>query len=916
MFKFFLFTLVCALFLSAPLTQAQGLDCGSDCQFGDNLVNNPDFESYSSCPTGYSNIALAIGWTQGGFNGSTDFMNACATPSSQVDVPTNIFGSQLAASGDGYAGFYTYVDFGSGPGENYREYLRSQLVTPMEVGQTYLVKMKISLADNSFYATNNLGMYFSNSMAEVNAPDEVNPQVQFLQYVTTSEDWVTVCALFTPTQPYQWIVVGNFDNDFDTDFEQISNNNIEGLNTAYYYIDDISIAKQTSEIPYLQANFTINNPVQCLDGNQFVFNNLSTANCGIEPAYIWNLGDGTTSFFFTPPAHTYANDGNYVVTLIAFSGTGLADTLSQTVTVSNTNNQYQQAQICEGESILLGGTLQTQAGFYFDTYTNIAGCDSIITTQLFVNNQPPNVSLNDVSACGTESVTLSVPQIEGINYNWSTGATTPNITVTQSGIYTVSVSNNCGTKTAQAAVIVGASFSYNAQAQICEGESLFLGGALQTQTGIYTDAFTTAAGCDSIVNTQLTVKSLPPNITLNDVSTCNSQPVTLSVEQTEGVNYNWSTGATTPSITVTQSGNYVVSVSNSCGNKTAQANVAIIATPTLDLGDANQQFCSENTNILDATAQGATTYLWSDGSTNTTFSVTQSGVYTVTVTGECGTTTDQVCALVQSCNTNCTELNILDSYTCNAANGTYTLYGGANGGVPPYQISGTYNGTIGNNQLFSIENISQSTPYVINVTDATGCLKSVLVKPLCGVLPVGLLNFTGKTTANGNVLQWITTTEINNHHFTLYRSSSSNNFVPFATITGSGNSNITQTYSYPDPTPFAGITYYRLSQTDYDGKQTIVGNLSLQRQVTNLSITSIMPIPATDVVKINFITATQSNALLSLHDAAGRLITQQNINTTSGNNELLLDVSKYAAGIYFLSINNGQEVATNKLLKR
>jgi hypothetical protein len=272
--------------------------------------------------------------------------------------------------------------------------------------------------------------------------------------------------------------------------------------------------------------------------------------------------------------------------------------------------------------------------------------------------------------------------------------------------------------------------------------------------------------------------------------------------------------------------------------------------------------------------------------------------------------------LVQSCNTNCTELNILDSYTCNAANGTYTLYGGANGGVPPYQISGTYNGTIGNNQLFSIENISQSTPYVINVTDATGCLKSVLVKPLCGVLPVGLLNFTGKTTANGNVLQWITTTEINNHHFTLYRSSSSNNFVPFATITGSGNSNITQTYSYPDPTPFAGITYYRLSQTDYDGKQTIVGNLSLQRQVTNLSITSIMPIPATDVVKINFITATQSNALLSLHDAAGRLITQQNINTTSGNNELLLDVSKYAAGIYFLSINNGQEVATNKLLKR
>lgn len=83
-------------------------------------------------------------------------MNACATPITNVDVPTNIFGNQLAATGDAYAGFYTYVDFGLGPGQNYREYARNQLLSPMEVGQTYLIQMQVSLSDNSYYATNSL----------------------------------------------------------------------------------------------------------------------------------------------------------------------------------------------------------------------------------------------------------------------------------------------------------------------------------------------------------------------------------------------------------------------------------------------------------------------------------------------------------------------------------------------------------------------------------------------------------------------------------------------------------------------------------------------------------------------------------------------------------------------------------------
>ena len=211
--------LLCSIFFTSKANAQTGCDL-EVCQLGNNLVSNPSFESYTSCPASYSEMSSCTGWSQSGFNGSSDYMNACATEFSNVDVPTNIFGSQLAATGNGYAGFYTYVDFGTGPGQNYREYARTQLSSPLEVGETYLIQMQVTLADNSFYATNSLGVYFSTLTPTVEAPNDVNPQVTFTQYVDDATGWTTVCALFTPTQPYQWIVIGSFDNDFETTYTQ------------------------------------------------------------------------------------------------------------------------------------------------------------------------------------------------------------------------------------------------------------------------------------------------------------------------------------------------------------------------------------------------------------------------------------------------------------------------------------------------------------------------------------------------------------------------------------------------------------------------------------------------------------------------------------------------------------------------
>ena len=41
--------------------------------------------------------------------------------------------------------------------------------------------------------------------------------------------------------------------------------------------------------------------------------------------------------------------------------------------------------ICQGDSILLGGTYQTVAGNYYDTLINVFGCDSVLTTTLTID---------------------------------------------------------------------------------------------------------------------------------------------------------------------------------------------------------------------------------------------------------------------------------------------------------------------------------------------------------------------------------------------------------------------------------------------------------------------------------------------------------------------------------------------------
>jgi hypothetical protein len=244
------------------------------------LVCNGNFEYSSAIPNGISQIALAQPW--GSVNDANpDYYNANAP--FLAGVPLNSQGNQYSAglSGDkGYAGFGTYNPNAMYP---YNEYIYQELKQAMIPNHTYTVTLKLSLADNSLYATRNVGIFISDYDPFTNyiasgysvpngipgwnvAPINYNPNTTFLfpGYVTDKTNWQMLTFNFTPTTSgYKYITIGRFGNP---DVIYTGAGTVQG---SYYYVDEVHIAP-------VMPNLTINanpNPL-CIGQTTQLTNNL------------------------------------------------------------------------------------------------------------------------------------------------------------------------------------------------------------------------------------------------------------------------------------------------------------------------------------------------------------------------------------------------------------------------------------------------------------------------------------------------------------------------------------------------------------------------------------------------------------------------------------------------------------------
>jgi len=114
-----------------------------------------------------------------------------------------------------------------------------------------------------------------------------------------------------------------------------------------------------------------------------------------------------------------------------------------------------------------------------------------------------------------------------------------------------------------------------------------------------------------------------------DISICQGQSVTLDA-QNPGSTYLWNTGATTQTISVSDSGTYYVTITTTKGSATDSIHIGYYPQPVVALGN-DTAICSGKTLIIDAQNAGAG-FLWNTGATTQSIAVTTSGTYYVTVT--------------------------------------------------------------------------------------------------------------------------------------------------------------------------------------------------------------------------------------------------------------------------------------------
>ena len=207
-----------------------------------NLVSNPSFENFTSCPVSEDELYKAADWFA--CSASPDYFNSCDM-SNYVSVPDNAWGYQFAGSGNAYGGFFSRVST-TIASPNYREYLGVNLLSSLSIGIKYFISFKTSPAFDSIEkvncATNKIGINFS--VDSCYNPGLVTPSNNAIIFTNTIQydtiNWVRLTGSFVADSAYNFIIIGNFFDDNNTDTLILDGSLI--CNSSYYYIDDVCVS--------------------------------------------------------------------------------------------------------------------------------------------------------------------------------------------------------------------------------------------------------------------------------------------------------------------------------------------------------------------------------------------------------------------------------------------------------------------------------------------------------------------------------------------------------------------------------------------------------------------------------------------------------------------------------------------------
>lgn len=378
-----------------------------------------------------------------------------------------------------------------------------------------------------------------------------------------------------------------------------------------------------------------------------------TLNAGTFSSYAWSTSATGNSI-------TVSSSGSYSVTVTDANGCTGSDTISVTIHALPSVNLGQDTNQCGGSISLNGGTFSSylwstgsttssisvsSSGTYWLEGKDANGCTNRDSILVKIFPKPsPNLG-PDTTQCGG-SITLDPGSYSA--YSWSGGSIGSNLTISQSGTYSVLVedANGCtASDTIQVTIHPIPTLNLGKDTVQCGGDIFLVSDSgasykwntgstsqliIVKSSGTYSVELTDGNGCTNRDTIEVTIHSLPiPNLG-RDSQQCGGN-ITLNPGNYSA--YQWSDGSKSSVLQVSASGNYHVEVTDGNGC-TASDTVSIVIhpLPTVNLG-TDTAICGGS---LDLKAGNFNQYLWSTGSTSSSITVDKTGTYTVVATNQNG----------------------------------------------------------------------------------------------------------------------------------------------------------------------------------------------------------------------------------------------------------------------------------------
>ena len=461
-----------------------------------------------------------------------------------------------------------------------------------------------------------LSIYQINSCADLSGGSITSNDLSLCPGQSTSLSVTNVSGV-----SYQWLlngaVIANATNN-TYQANQVGNIAVKVTNSSLGCTDTTAVVAITSvAAPNVAAGQD-----QTVCGGTTVSMTASGAN-----TYSWN--NGTTGSTLTIQVGNTASTINCVVTgLDNTTGCSAKDTVVIVVNGLPQINAGANFQACSNDSITLaanGGTsyvwnngVTNNVTFNLSTTTtfNVTGTDSNGCTNtdditVTINSSPQLTTGNNVTICANNApVQLTAISNEGgLVYLWSTGASTQQISVNTSAIYSATATNTFGCSSSDSVqVIVNAlpGVTLGQDQSVCSNDLPAILNAQSSATGLvyewstnqstqqiqvnssgtYSVTITDGNGCESTDAVALQTLSSPNVNAGQDVTVCeNNFPVTLNATG-NGSQVEWSTGAQTPTITVANAGTYIVTTTAQNGCQ-ATDSVSVTSDPCANLNEHN-----------------------------------------------------------------------------------------------------------------------------------------------------------------------------------------------------------------------------------------------------------------------------------------------------------------------------------------